>query len=120
MSDLLPARFSALEEFVAYWAADTLSARDTRRLDSSEAQCLAFYRAAAPSTTEAFAHLDAKPFAKFEAADWRLHWLMLSLVHVTLAVEVQRDGEPIHARGARRMPIVWEHASQPELAGKGI
>lgn len=110
MSGLLPKGFEALEPHVAWWAAETMAERDTRRLDSSEDQRLAFYNAASPILAQVFAHLDGKAMTAFDEADWRLHRLMLSLVHVTIAVEVQRDGEALHARGARRMPIVHCHS----------
>lgn len=109
---LLPVGFAALEPFVAFWAADTLSGRDTCRLDSSEEQRLAFYGAAADLAGRAWDYLDGKPLADYAPEDRRLLHLMLSLVHVALAVEVQRDGEAEHARGARRMPITHCHTDQ--------
>lgn len=104
-SELLPQGFATLEPFVDYWAAPSLSARDTRRLDSTAEQRLAFYAAGKALAPEAMAYLDSKPLSAFDAADHRLLELLLALTHVALAVEVQGDEEPIHAQGARRMPI---------------
>ncbi len=113
---LLPDGFAALEPFAEFWAAESLSERDNRRLDSSEEQRKAFYDAATETAAGAMDYLDSKSFAEFDEADHRLMDLMLALVHVTIAVEVQREDEPIHARGARRMPIVRERASPRDHA----
>lgn len=112
----LPAGFSVLEPYVAYWAVESLSMRDTRRLDSTEDQRLAFYGAAKEVAPAALAYLDSKPFTAYDEADHRLLDLMLALVHVTLAVEVERQEEHIHARGARQMPIVRERKDARTLA----
>lgn len=112
----LPPGFSVLESFVAYWAAESLSMRDARRLDSTEDQRLAFYNAAKDVAPTALDYLDSKPFAAYDAADHRLLDLMLALIHVTLAVEVQRHEEHVHARGARQMPIVRERRDARTLA----
>jgi hypothetical protein len=106
----LPQGFEALEPFVDYWAAETLSGRDTRRLDSTEAQRRSFYDAAKPLVAAAMDHLDSKPPAEHDAKDQRLMNLMLGLVHVALAVEAQRDGEAEHALGGRQAPIIRGHA----------
>lgn len=106
----LPAGFTALEPFAEYWAAETLSARDTRRLDSTPEQRQSFYVVALEEAQKALEYLDCKPLTSFDDADHRLMRLMQSLVHVALAVEVQRDAEHIHARGARRLPITHSHS----------
>lgn len=112
----LPAGFSVLEPYVAYWAVGSLAMRDTCRLDSTEDQRRAFYGAAKEVAPVATAYLDSKPFAAYDEADHRLLDLMLALVHVTLAVEVERQEEHIHARGARQMPIVRERKDARTLA----
>lgn len=112
MTDMsLPQGFAALEPFVAYWAAPTMAGRDTRRLESSEDQRLAFYEAARDIAPAALDYLDARPFSEYSEADHRLLDLMLALIHATLAVEVERGEEHIHARGAWQMPIIRERAS---------
>ena len=112
----LPQAFAALEPFVAYWAAPTLAERDTRRLDSTEAQRLAFYDAAKGIAPAAFDYLNGKAFGDYDEADHRLLDLMLGLIHVALAVEIERGEEHIHARGARLMPIVRERRSPRAMA----
>lgn len=115
-ASLLPAGFETLEPHAAYWAAPTLSERDTRRLDSTDAQRRAFYDAACAIAPRALEYLDARTFAEYDEADHRLLDLMLALIHVTLAVEIERDEEDVHARGARQMPIVRERADARTLA----
>ena len=97
----LPQGFAALEPFVAYWAAPSLAERDTRRLDSTEAQRLAFYEAARDIAPAAFDYLNAKAFAAYDEADHRLLDLMLALIHVALAVEIER-GERARTQGPAR------------------
>lgn len=112
----LPAGFAGLEAFVDYWAADTMSGRDARRLDSTPAQRLAFYNAAKDLAAPALDYLDSKGFAEYGEADHRLLDLVLAMIHVGLAVEVEREEEEIHARGARMMPIVRERADARTIA----
>jgi hypothetical protein len=95
---------------VDQWAKGTLAGRDFSRLESTPEQRRAFYAAAEPLVPDAMRYLDARPLDSLAAAELRLMNLILSLVHVTLAVELQGDDEPIHARGARQMPIVRGHA----------
>lgn len=114
----LPPGFAALEPFVAWWAAPSLSERDTRRLDSTEAQRLAFYDAAKELAPAALEYLDSRPFTAYDEADHRLLDLVLGLIHATLAVEIEKGEEHIHARGARRMPIVRERADPRILTAK--
>ena len=111
-ANALPQGFEALEPFVGCWAAPTLSGRDTCRLDSTEAERVAFYSAAKGLMPAAMDYLDSKALAEFDARDERLMNLMLSLVHAALAVEAQGDGEPEHARGGRGMPITRGHADR--------
>lgn len=106
----LPPGFAPLQPFVARWAAPTLAGRDEARLASTPAERKAFYDAAGPLAPAALDHLNGRSLADFTAGERALMNLMLSLVHVTLAVELQGDDEHIHARGARMMPIVHGHA----------
>jgi len=107
---VLPQEFAALQPFVAQWAAPTLAGRDAARLASTPEQRAAFYHAAGKLAPAALDHLDARPLAGFTPGERALMNLLLSLAHVALAVELQGDDEPIHARGARAMPIVRGHA----------
>jgi hypothetical protein len=101
----LPAGFEALEPFVAGWAIKGAAARARRRLDSAEADRVAFFEAAKDLLAPALARLDQTPIAQFDAQEKRLMDLMLSFAHIALAVEIQRDDEPRHARDARFLTI---------------
>ena len=101
----LPAGFEALEPFVAGWAIKGAGNRATRRVDSTEAERVAFFEAAKPLLEPALAYLDGKPLDQLEARDKRLMDLMLSFAHVALAVETQGDDEAKHAKDARFLTI---------------
>lgn len=109
---LLPPAFAALEKFADFWAAETLSGRDQRRLDSSPAERADFYEAARDLIPGAMDYLDTKSLDQFDDRDERLMNMMLSLIHVALAIEVQRGEEHIHAAGARNMPITRGHSDR--------
>lgn len=102
---MLPEGFQALEPFVPAWVTDESADRATRRLDSSEDERVAFFNAAKDLAAPALEMLDKKPLSQLDEREKRLMSLMLSLVHVALAVEIQGDDEPRHAAGARYMKI---------------
>ena len=101
----LPEGFAALEPLVDDWAIATSAARAARRDDSSAKEQEVFYRAAREFLDPALALLDAKPLAKLDAKERRLLDLMMTLAHVSIAVEVQRDFEPKHTVMRRYMRI---------------
>ena len=101
----LPDGFAALEPFVDDWALAGSAARAARRDDSGEAERAAFYAAAAGLLEPALALLDAKPLDALDEKERRLLDLMLTLAHVSIAVEIQRDHEPRHMRLRREMRI---------------
>jgi hypothetical protein len=101
----LPEGFAALEPFAADWALSSSAARAARRDDTSAAEQEAFYQVARDFLEPALALLDAKPLAKLDAQERRLLDLMLTLAHVSIAVEVQRDFEPQHTVMRRYMRI---------------
>ena len=104
-ANLLPAGFAALEPFVAQWSIAGAANRVQRRLDSEAAERIAFYNAALDLAAPALALLDQKSLDQFDDKDERLMNLLLTLAHISLAVEVQAEAEPKHARFARFMPI---------------
>jgi hypothetical protein len=97
-SSLLPAGFEALAPFVEFWAADTAAGRAHCRDISDEAGRVAFYNAANDLVPQALACLDEKPLDQFDESEQRLMKLVLSFAHVAMAVELQREEEPRHAR----------------------
>ena len=105
MQSQLPAGFEALEPFVADWAVKGAGNRARRRLDSGEAERVTFFEAAKPLLQAALARLDETPLDRFDASEKRLMDLMLTFAHIAMAVEIQGDDEPKHARDARYMTI---------------
>jgi hypothetical protein len=101
----LPEGFAALEPFVDDWAIATSAARAARRDDTSAAEQEGFYNAAREFLDPALTLLDGKPLGKLDARERRLLDLMLTLAHVSIAVEVQRDFEPQHTVMRRYMRI---------------
>jgi len=101
----LPSGFEALEPFVEAWALDGTADRAQRRNDSSEAERLAFYEAAKDLAPAALELLDRKALDAFDNAEQRLMNLMLSLAHVSLAVESQGPDEARHTRSRQHMRI---------------
>ncbi len=101
----LPSEFAALEPFVAQWAIGGTAARDALRGSSSFAERQAFYDAAQPLLAQALDYLDSKPMGSFDAGEQQLMDMMLSLAHVAIAVEIQREDEPKHAAARAHMHI---------------
>ena len=114
MSDvrLLPTGFEALEPFVESWSIEGAADRAQHRLDSTEADRNAFFQAARDLAAPALEMLDGKPLDQFDDSERRLMNLMLSLAHVSLAVEVQRDHEDSHGVWARRVRITRAPSDQ--------
>ena len=110
---LLPPGYEALEPFVADWALDSAHARSLARTNSSPAAREAFFNAARPLTAKALAELDARPLAEHDEAEKRLMLLLLSLAHVSMAVEVHGADEPAHALWRDRMVITRAPADIP-------
>ncbi len=102
---LLPAGFEALEPYVANWAIKGANNRLQARLNSEESDRVAFFSAAKELVPAALELLDQKPLDQFDEREDRLMDLILSIAHVGLAVEVQRDQEPLHAKYARYITI---------------
>jgi len=109
----LPSGFEALEPFVAFWAVDSAAQRAHCRDVSDEASRAAFYDAAIGLIARALEYLDARPLGRFDASEQRLMRLALSFAHVSMAVELQRDQEPRHARDRPYMRITRAPADQP-------
>lgn len=101
----LPAGFEALEPFVDAWAIHGSANRMQKRLDSSMDDMKRFFEAAFPLAESALAYLDQKPVKELDAPEQNLMNMILSLAHVSLAVEVQGPDEPHHAKWARFIRI---------------
>jgi hypothetical protein len=103
---VLPSGFAALEPFVATWAVDRAAKRAALRIDSDADDRQAFYAAAVSLLPEALAYLNARPLAEFSDGERCLMQLMLSLAHVSLAVEIQGKDEAAHSQNARHVRIL--------------
>ena len=105
MSALLPPGYEALEPFVAQWAVKGMEARDAARGASKPEEREALFAAAKDFVPQALAELDRKPVSQLDDRERRLLNLLLSLTHVTLAVEMMTDGEARHAQFRKVMRI---------------
>ena len=101
----LPAGFEALQPFIANWNLTTSAERKQKRLDSSPEEMTAFFAEAQPLAASALELLDQKPLAELDRQEQTLMNLMLSLTHVSLAVEIQGSDEPYHAKWAKYVTI---------------
>ena len=105
-ANALPQGFESLEPFVNPWAmAADGNERARLRGARPEAERLAFYDASKALLPAALSYLDAKPLGQFDEKEKRLMRLLLSFAHVSLAVEVQGDGESGHTPLRDSMPI---------------
>jgi len=109
---LLPAGFEALAPFVKFWAVDTAAERAHCRDSSDEASRVAFYSAVRDLVPKGLAYLDAKALNQLDEREQRLMRLILSFAHVSIAVELQREAEPKHARYRPYMRITRAPADQ--------
>lgn len=112
-TSVLPAGFETLAPFVEFWEADTAAGRAHRRDISDEAARLAFYNAANELVPKALEYLDSKPLEQFDESEQRLMRLVLGFAHVAMAVELQREEEPKHARYRPFMRITRAPADVP-------
>jgi len=109
----LPPGFEALEPFADQWALSGTATRAGERNDSSAEERRAFYDAAGPLLAPALELLDAKPLEDLDESENRLMDMMLSLAHVALAVETQREAETTHVLSRRAMTITQSSADWP-------
>ena len=103
--DVLPAEFEALAPFMEFWAANTSAKRAACRDESTEQQRQDFYSVMKPLLPQLLEYLDEKSLAVLDEADQCLMQLALSFAHVAMAVELQREEEPGHARWRHFMRI---------------
>ncbi len=111
----LPAGFEVLEPFVGRWARPTSVGRFDARLTSDEPARATFYAAASERLADALALLDRKALGELDEREKCLMDLMLGLAHVALAMELQRDHEPIQAEGRRHIRVIGTTADHPPL-----
>jgi hypothetical protein len=110
----LPAGFEALEPFVERWAIRTTRDRDRTRGESRFEDLAAYYQAAQPLLQPALTYLDTFPVKDLAGKEQRLMDMMLSLAHVSMAVEIHKEMEPRHAKS--RQAMIISHSSTDTLA----
>ena len=110
MTSQLPAGYEALEYFVDRWAVSGTANRDARRGDSTPEERIAFFEATRGLVPKALEELDRKPLGELDDKERRLLDLLLSLAHVTHAVEMLGEAEPRHARFRKVMPFTRSSA----------
>jgi hypothetical protein len=86
--NLLPAAFTDLDPFVKHWALPRESERNNKRISSSMDDLQRFYDAMLPRIGEAAKYLDQFPLDEMPADALRLLHLSLSLMEISMAVEV--------------------------------
>ncbi len=101
----LPAGYEALEPFVETYAIDNATRRAEMRGEAPWDVRDAFYAAAQPLLSQALDYLDTKTFDQYDDRDKNLMWMMLSLAHVAVGVEIQGDDEERHAYLRTFMPV---------------
>lgn len=101
----LPQGYEALEPFVGHWAVTSSAERARLRAESAADEREAFFAAGAPLMEGALDLLDRRPLADHGAEEQRLMQLMLSLAHVSMAVEIQGKDEPKGTPWRGRMRI---------------
>jgi hypothetical protein len=84
----LPGEFADLESFVRDWALPRESERNRKRISSSMEDLQGFYDAMLPRVAAAARYLDQFPLDKMPADASRLLHLCLSLMEISMAVEV--------------------------------
>jgi len=93
----LPGSFESLEPLAAFWAIRGSDARKKRRIASTEEERVTFYNAVAPELARALEYLDRFDIEKLDEKQSRLLDMMLTLAHISLAVESQGKNESFHA-----------------------
>jgi len=106
----LPDGFETLEPFADQWALPATASRAGARNDSSADERQAFYDAASPLLAPALELLDSRPLDGLDDGEQLLMDMMLSLAHVALAVETQREYETRHVESRRFMDITRSSA----------
>ena len=111
----LPAQFAELDGVLERWAGSNSNDRILLRLESQADERSLFYTTVKPHLGRALEYLDQK--AQLTEADARLRDLILTLAHVALSVEQQKDVEPRHARSHAHFSF---QRSAADVGGPGM
>jgi hypothetical protein len=97
VTSMLPAQFAAWEPFAADWCLATERERRERRMRSSQAELDAFSKAVKPRLDEAIQYLNGFPLHDLPVPEQNLLNLTLSLVEISVAVELFFNPWPLDA-----------------------
>ena len=94
---MLPPAFAEWEPYAATWCLPTEHARREQRMHHTQAQLEAFYKAVKPRLDEAIQYLNGYDLDALPARERNLLNLTLSLVEVSVAVELFFNPWPLDA-----------------------
>ena len=94
---ILPAPFADWEPYAATWCLATEHARREQRMHSTQAQLEQFYTAVKPRLDEAIQYLNGFALDQLPARERNLLNLTLSLVEISVAVELFFNPWPLDA-----------------------
>ncbi|WP_428301733.1 hypothetical protein [Immundisolibacter sp.] len=94
---MLPAQFAAWEPFAADWCLATEHERRARRMHSTQGELERFYKAVKPRLDEAIQYLNGFALHDLPAPETNLLNLTLSLVEISVAVELFFNPWPLDA-----------------------
>ena len=97
MSTPLPAAFTQLTPYAEKWALDTERARRETRMGCSQEELTTFYQAMKPVLDDAIQHLNTFDLEKMPDPERNLLNTALSLVEISVAVELFRNPWPMNA-----------------------
>lgn len=109
----LPTGFESLQPFVGSWTGATVADRSKLRLAGTEESRALFVKTVAQLAPSALAYLDTKPLSELNDSEQLLLNLLLSFIHISQAVEIQRDAEPGHATLRQHFVITRAPADEP-------
>ncbi len=96
-ASMLPEAFAQWEPFAADWCLGSEAARREQRMRSTQAQLEKFYKAVKPRLDEAIQYLNGFPVNDLPPREQNLLHLTLSLVEVSVAVELFFNPWPLDA-----------------------
>ncbi|MBL4621076.1 MAG: hypothetical protein JKY89_01635 [Immundisolibacteraceae bacterium] len=97
MSIALPEQFSALTPFAEKWAIDSEKDRRIMRMNSSQDELQSFYRTMKPILDDVVQYLNQFKLEEMAATEQQLLQMSLSLVEISVAVELFHNPWPVNA-----------------------
>lgn len=113
----LPAAFTDLEPYVAYWAKETQMERLHQRLAAKMARIQEFYDAVTPRLREILGYLDQFPLGALPEDAQRLYRLSLAAAQIAPAVELFRQPAVVCGFDARKfLPTHEAVPNRPKMS----